>query len=54
MKKNYLTPATRVHQMKSRTRLMAGSVTESTSGAKEMGSGSFGTRDFDFEDEEDY
>ncbi len=54
MKKNYLTPTTRVHQMKSRTRLMAGSVTETPGSAEGMSSGSFGSRGYDFDDEEDY
>lgn len=31
--------------------LLTGSITENTSGATEMSSGSFGARDFDFDDD---
>ncbi len=55
MKKNYYTPAMRVHQIKARQSLLAGSTTESTSDAKELGSGSFGaSRMGSFDDDYDY
>lgn len=55
MKKNYYTPAMRVHQIKARQSLLAESATEDTYGAKGQGSGSFraprmGSFDDDYDD----
>ncbi len=55
MKKNYYTPAMRVHQIKARQSLLAGSATENTSNATNQGSGSFGASKMgSFDDDYDY
>ncbi len=59
MKKTYITPTVKVREMKSRSRLLAGSVV--SSGLDGFGgyggtksSGSAASRDYDFDDDEDY
>lgn len=55
-KKEYLTPEIQVVKLKMSQCLLAGSITESTSSAAEMSSGSFGAKGSSFwsdEEEED-
>ena len=56
MRKKYVSPHTVVYELKMSQHLMAGSVTENTSSAGEMNSGSFGARQMNsfWDDEEDY
>ena len=56
MRKKYVSPHTVVYELKMSQHLMAGSVTENTSSAGEMSSGSFGAREMNgfWDDEEDY
>ncbi len=49
MKKIYLKPTLEVFQMKTTHSLLAGSLTDNTGSAADMGSGSFGAPEFDFE-----
>ena len=51
MKKKYLKPTMEVFKLNTNFSLLAGSISEKTEEAKGMESGSFGARDFDFDDD---
>ncbi len=51
MKKKYLKPTMEVFKLNTNFSLLAGSISEKTEEANGMSSGSFGARDFDFDDD---
>lgn len=53
IKRDYCRPQMAVYNLKMSAPLLAGSITESSVNAEEMNNGSFGSREFEF-DEEDF
>lgn len=52
MKKEYAAPTLEVVQVKTGYSLLSSSITEATGSAVNMYEGSFGARDYDFDDED--